>query len=719
MATHRTSIRRTWIYSSLAAAGLLTACGGGADSSPIEVGRINTLPSFVKGSVSSQAYDGNSDDLLTAGLGATGLQGAAPSFANPASPTAAELRKSAIYNNYRALVDVNANGGYGTLFGPNVTKDGVVTTGSGKIAGKEYIAYADDGSGQQNVVMMVQVPDTFNAAKPCIVTATSSGSRGVYGAIGTSGEWGLKRGCAVAYTDKGTGNGYHDLMTNKVTLITGVPADAATAGTAALFKAAITDTARAAYNALFPNRVAYKHAHSQQNPEKDWGKNTLQAVEFAFYILNEQYGSASGSAKIRTIGPSNTIVIASSVSNGAGAAVMAAEQDTEGLIDAVVVTEPNAQPKSTTGLTIKRGGTAVSTIGKPLVDYFTFANLYQGCASLAVPNSPGSALLSTTNAGNRCAALAAKGLLSGATTADQAADALAKMRAYGWEPEQDVLHSSHYRLATPSIAMTYTNALGRFSVTDNLCGFSFAATDASGNVAAQNPAVQAGLFGFGNGVPPTSGVNIVYNDSVGGAKLDLVSISPSTNLADFALDGALCQRALVTGKDPVTGAALTGDMLAKSQRVQQGIAEVQLNGNMRNKPALILAGRSDALLPVNHTSRAYFGTLQMSGNGGNARYIEVENANHFDTFIDNPLLPGYDSRLIPLHYYLIQALDRMWDYLNNGTPLPGSQVVRTTPRGGNPGSAPALTAANMPPISSTPAAANAITFANNTLLIPN
>mgnify|MGYP003349286586 CR=1 FL=1 len=35
-------------------------------------------------------------------------------------------------------------------------------------------------------------------------TATSSGSRGVYGAIST-GEWGLKKGCAVAYTDKGTG----------------------------------------------------------------------------------------------------------------------------------------------------------------------------------------------------------------------------------------------------------------------------------------------------------------------------------------------------------------------------------------------------------------------------------------------------------------------------------------------------------------------------------
>ena len=54
------------------------------------------------------------------------------------------------------------------------------------------------------------------------MTATSSGSRGVYGAIGSAGEWGLKRGCAVAYTDKGTGTGFHDLATDTVNLQNGV-----------------------------------------------------------------------------------------------------------------------------------------------------------------------------------------------------------------------------------------------------------------------------------------------------------------------------------------------------------------------------------------------------------------------------------------------------------------------------------------------------------------
>ena len=699
----------------IGAAAVLAACGGSSSSNPLAVGEPNLLPSFISGTVKSQAYDGNSDDLLTAGLGASGLAGASPTFANPASPTAAELRRAAIYNNYRALVDIAANGGYGTLYGPTIV-NGASNGGTGKIAGKEFIAYSDDGTGQQNVVLMVQVPDSFNSAKPCIVTATSSGSRGIYGAIGTSGEWGLKHGCAVAYTDKGSGNGWHDLMTNKVTLIDGTSADAATAGVAAHFKAAMSDAARAAYNAVFPNRVAYKHAHSQQNPEKDWGKNTLQAIQFAYYVLNEQYGS--GTPKVRTIAPSNTIVIASSVSNGGGAAIQAAEQDTSGLINAVVVSEPNVQPKASSGLSIKRGNTTITTFGKPLLDYFTYASIYQPCAALAVANSPGAALLAATSSTNRCTALAAKGLVSGATTADQAANALAKLHAYGWEAESDALQSSHFRLATPSIAVTYSNTYGKFGVTDNLCGFSFAATDASGNAAAQTPAVQATLFSTGNGVPPTSGVNIVYNDSVGGAKLDLLSTSPSSNLADIALDGALCQRALVTGADPVTGAALTGAQLANSQRVQQGIADVQVSGNLRGKPVIILAGRSDTLLPINQTARAYYGKVQMNGNAGNVRYLEVENGNHFDSFIDNALLPGYDSRLIPLHYYFNQALDRMWAYLTAGGQLPDSQVLRTTPRGGTAGSAPAITTTNVPAIPSTAATANAITFANNTLAIP-
>jgi hydroxybutyrate-dimer hydrolase len=44
--------------------------------------------------------------------------------------------------------------------------------------------------------------------------------------------------------------------------------------------------------------------------------------------------------------------------------------------------------------------------------------------------------------------------------------------------------------------------------------------------------------------------------------------------------------------------------------------------------------------------------------------------------------------------------------------------VRTTPRGGLPGAAPPITAANVPPIAAVPAEGNAITFSGNTLTVP-
>ena len=196
--------------------------------------RAAAAPPAYLGAIVTASYDGNSDDLLTAGLGKTGLGGAVPAMADPAQPTPAELRRLAIFNNYRAILDITAAGGCGSLYGPNVDAKGVITTSEGKIAGTEYIAYSDDGTGKQNITMMEQIPATFNPANPCIVTGVSRGSRGVYGAIGSSGEWGLKNGCPVAYTDKGigsgSGSGIHDLQNNTISVQNGVRTDAAAAG---------------------------------------------------------------------------------------------------------------------------------------------------------------------------------------------------------------------------------------------------------------------------------------------------------------------------------------------------------------------------------------------------------------------------------------------------------------------------------------------------------
>ena len=708
----------------------------------LNVGMANTpnaIPSFVTDlrasyyGATAPASPANPavQDLLTAGLGKTGLGSAvAPGFADPNAPTALELRRRVIHTNYRALIDPTAGGGYGTLYGPNVDVNGNVTASEGLIPGWEYLAYADDGSGRLNVTLMVQVPDTFDPAKACIVTATSSGSRGVYGAIGTSGEWGLKHGCAVAYADKGSGNGLHDLMTDAVGLIDGTRTTATAAGNASHFTAALSAAERASYNAAFPNRVAFKHAHSQQNPEADWGRNTLQAVVLAFYVLNEHHVNAPSTpkgGKRIVLDRRNTLVIASSVSNGAGAALAAAEQDQHNLIDGIALTEPNAQPGDMSGLAIVQGTTPIKTIGKPLYDYFTWANLYQPCAVLSTraANSPSFGFLSPAGSMNRCAGLAAKGLLPAAATtlAQQADAALDKLHDYGWLPDSDVLHLSHYRFATNSIAVTYSNAHGRFSVADNLCGFSFANTDGLGNVAPQLLASQATIFATGNGVPPTTGVNIVYNDSLGGAKLDLLATSPSTGMADFALDGAICHRNLVEGRDIVTGAPLTGAAKAASDRVRAGLAEVQLTTRLKDTPAIIVQGRADTLVPVNHASRAYYAKNQSTAKGANnVRYVEVTNAQHFEAFLPGgAVFGGYEQRFVPLHVYFIRALDAMYAHLTNGTALPPSQVVHTTPRCGPvyPCVAPPITAANVPPIAANPPATNRIVFDKGTLYVPD
>jgi hydroxybutyrate-dimer hydrolase len=709
----------------------LAGCGGGNDAPatndlPAGLAQLSMTTYAATGvATSAPGATAATQDLLTGGLGKSGLAGTTPAYVDPANPTALELRRNALYSNYRGLVDPSANGGFGTLYGPNVTTTGTVTTNEGLIPGREYMGVLDDGSGRKRVAIAVQIPDTFNQASPCVVLGPSSGSRGVYGAIATAGEWGLKHGCAVALTDAGKGVGLYDMMDDTVNKIDGTRATRAAAGTLNFFAANITDAARAAYNALFPNRVAIKQVHSQLNPEKDWGTDTLAAARYALYALNDRYGTAANAVPFTA---ANTIVIAGSASNGGAAALHAAEQDTEGLIDGIVAGEPVAEMPTATGYGIQFGGAAVNGYGHTLADYVTYGNLYQPCAALAAPaalteidffNFIGFGGM-TARATARCDGLAAKGLVSGADTAARSLDALNKLRAFGWTTDNDQMHNAHYGLGNgPILSAMYPTSYGRFSVADNVCNTSMAQVDATGSVIALAVNGKAQSFATANGTANGTPASVVYNDSVGGAKAWQFAVSPSTGVADFGLDNALCQRALVTGTDPVTGAALTAastPTAAQAAAVRAGISEVVLGGNLRGKPAIIVAGRSDALVPVNNNARAYTAYNHAVETGSKLRYIEVTNAQHFDTFIP---LSGFDTRFVPLHVYFNQAMDAMYANLKNGTALPASQVVRTTPRGGVPGAAPAITAANVPPISASPAAADQIGFTGTSIAVPN
>ncbi|MBW7471832.1 D-(-)-3-hydroxybutyrate oligomer hydrolase [Marinobacter sp. F4218] len=674
---------------------------------------LNTLPGFIQGEIAQTAYDGITDDLLTAGLGASGLAGPAPVFNDVLAPTPAELRRLAIYNNYRALVDTVPGGGYGTFFGP-----GVGAAGEGLISGEEYLAYMTVPGSDVPVIVMAQVPDSFDPANACMVTAPSSGSRGIYGAIGTSGEWGLKKGCAVVYTDKGTGTGSHNLETDSAQRRNGTLTDA---DEPVQFRADLSDTARGDFSALWPDRFAFKHAHSKVNPEADWGQHVLQSIEFGFYVLNERFGRPLPNGEtLITIKPENTVVIASSVSNGGGSSVRAAEQDHRGLIDGVAVSEPNVNPRVDTSFTIRQGdGPVITEHSRSLLDYTTALAVYQGCANLAPAIRDTAPLNAVFNSPvvdeNICNSLANKGLVTGATLDERATDALRILNEnFGIQPEQNLLAPVHFGLAVAqSISMTYANAYGRAGVEDRVCGLSMAATDASGAVTPLAPAAEAALFSASNGIPPTAGVNLVYDGALGQPTHLAASASPSSSQLDYGLDALLCLRSLAQGSDAVTGGALSGDAAALADAIAMGISEVRASGDLHGKPAVFVTGRADAILPINHTSRPYFGLNQrVEGQKSNLRYYEILNAHHLDVLNG---FPGFADRYVPLHHYYFQALDLVWAKLTDRQHLPPSQVVRTVPRGAI---TTPLTEANLPAISADPAATDRIRFVDNQLRIP-
>jgi hydroxybutyrate-dimer hydrolase len=665
---------------------------------PTNTGTVNTL-----------VYDGIADDLLTAGLGVAGLQSATvPSVTDAANPTVGELRRLAIYNAYRAAVDTTAAGGFGVLYGPNVDANGLANTTTGAVPGSEYLSYLDDGTGKQNVTVMVQIPLVFNRTAPCIVVAPSTGSFGVYGAVPTAGEWGLKRGCAVAYFDKGTGTGVHDLATDTVNAGNGARQTATAAATGSNFTATLTAAERDAYNAAFPNRIAVKHAHSQQNPERDWGKFALGAVDLTLYLLNQQFSQVINGQRLDSFKADNVLVIAAGVGNAGGAALAAAEADTTGLIDGVVAAMPNIQMVANNNVSVKRGAAAaVVGTGRVLLDYMTLANQLQPCAALAasVSSAPGAAQIDAVRGTARCAALKSQGVLAATTAAAQADEALALLQSQGWPTEGNDLHAT-LAARSGAVAITLANSYGKFGVRDNLCGFSFAGVGSN-----FKPAALAGLptiFGTSNGLPATAGIEIINNNSVGGALENSRSISPTSGAADYNADGARCLRNLFTGTD------------ANATRVASGINEVRRTGNLRGKPAVIVHGRADAFHPAAFTSRPYFAlNKSVEGTSSNLVYAEVTNAQHFDAMLGDATLAGLDTRFLPMQRYFNNAMDIVYNKLRSGTALPPSQVVRPTPRGGTAGSATAITATNLTLINASAAAADQITFASGVATIPD
>lgn len=627
-------------------------------------------PDYITGRIYQSRYDGVSDDLLTAGLGVRGLGAQPPGYVAALRPTRAELRRNAIYYSYKSLMDLSPGGGFGRLFGPNVA----LGTATGKVAGEEFLAFGRSASELAPITLMVQVPDTFDPQHPCIVATASPASFGVYGAVSSVGPWALAHKCAVAYTAKGAGVGFHFLTENIAYDITGMPVVPGNPDQPASFWVPPSD-ARAGFMQSYPYRVATAHAHAGANPEKDWGVDLLLAIRFAFDVLNRDEPADPQYT------PANTIVIAAGISNGGGSALRATEADPRQLIDGVVAAAPNVYPYMDEGFgLVSSDETVVRQPVRPLFDYVTFLGLYLPCASLSAENAA-APLANLTAVVKRdralwCQALVENNLLSPGDIAAEASDAQNRIRQYGILPDADPMAPAGLtQKLWESMAPTYANAYGRMQVWENLCGVSFGAKTISGSPTPLAESRRNMLFATGSGMPATGGIDLIYETD--------------------RFQTALCFRSLISGAS------------AESARVLRGMEEIKASGDLHGRAAIIIHGRTDAVVPVNFASRPYLVLNdRKERTSSRLKYYEITSAQHVDANISNR---GFARSLAPLQFYFNQALDLMYAHLTNGSALPPSQVIHPTPRGESPdGATPSLRVTNLPPITPAPGAAGIV-----------
>ena len=671
---------------------LLSACGSDDDND--KASQDVPLP---LGPVSYEIYNG--EDGLLAGLGLSGIQGAAPGYADAANPTTFELRRNTIYYNYTALVDQSANGGFGTLYGPSDDT---------RYPGSEYFAFV--GEGINRATILVQIPDSFDQENPCIIAGPASGSRGIYGAIGTASAWAMEHNCAVALTDMNKGTGAVDLTqakgfgiqldaqdlsaTEELTFIVPTQENVPEEGKDEYAGVTLpTQQEVDAYISANPHRYAFKHLHSQKNIEKDWGLHTLQSIKFAFRQLNVHFEGASFT-------PDNTLVIAASVSNGGSGVIRAAEQDTENLIDAVVAGEPNVNPAAAKDdFVIKVGDRTVANHSKSSFEYFALGELYAAC-STDDPANAGTALANLRgDVTQRCLSLVDAGLISAGTDAEMGAQATQKLLDAGFTPDSLIIAAGYGSIDIyQSLVTGYANQFTRSSVVDALCNVSMGAAE-SGAPAA-NGAV-ATLATSSNGIPRTANMLLIKDDDNTGSPVVQHGAQSANGRNDYNLEGALCYWDIFNNtENPL------------HDRMMTGLNEVKASGNLQGKPTLIVHGRADALIVPNHSSRPYVAlNKQVEGDNSKLYYYEVTNAQHLDTL--NQLYiawGGVGMDYVPIDYYFKQALDLMYEHMKNGTDLPPSQVVETVkPSGGT------ITSANLTAISATPD--KAITFDGLDLVI--
>lgn len=651
--------------------------------------QLNKSPEHLS-IISSTYYDGDSDDLVTAGLGFTRLSSniTATTFANPSQPTLQELRQAKL-NRF-----INTKIGEGSLFGYR-QKD-LTPLFDGKIAGTEILATIENG----NVGLLLQIPLDFDINKPCIVAVPSTDSDGLFNAkdLQIRGLWGLRHNCAVVYNDKGLGNGFYDI-TNK----RGYGYNGKTQNNNLMFAPKNDNIDQ--FIQKYPNRYAVKQLHSKENPEQHWGEFVLKSIEFAFYELNNQFSST----KNITLNKDNTLVLVYGASDGGGAALKAGELDKDNIIKGIVAVNPQIYPATPkTPITIKIGKASTKKLDfKSIANYSSYAALYIPCAAPAIIANNTDSYIPYADrflyAQNRCEALKKANLLSTGTPKE----ALNKLHQYGWTPEMDNQLPYFYFKESIGLPYQYISSYGRYDVTENMCHYSVASTQQNpifyrGDVAPLKEVTFEQIWGLANGHLPlwlgedSTIFDLVNNDDIESPKRDFYSSSQPDGKIDYNTNGAICLHKQLN-----------------EPRVQEGLNQVIMTGNLNKIKTFIVHARNNVKqLPNN--SRAYVAlNSQVEKKASQLRYIEVENTSYLGGEVP------FDNTILPIDYYGEDAMEWIWANLTTNATLPESQIVHAKARGGKNGYAPRITTKNLVPISQSPNRNDLIKKDNGKLTLPN
>lgn len=404
-----------------------------------------------------------SDDLLSAGLGLSGLQAAAS--ADSTTPDWVTRRRRAIHANWQGIAFLAA---------PDA---GLVSALAAAVPGRELHARLPLAGAPGHRVML-QVPEHFDPRHPRLLVTASSGSRGIFGALPVAGPWGLPRGWAVAYTDKGCGTDWYDVDSGISSDLLGAPS---------------ADPARQVFrprvDGLPPHAVLIPHAHSAGHPEAHWGEYVRQTARFAWTALDALFPAQRPSSASRRR------CVAIGLSNGGAAVLRGIEKP--GVFDAAVALAPNVLPAQG---------------GRPFLHYAAEAAIWLPLAlqvpelaervAEAQPFAP--VPLARFSEASECALHALGQHVVSPSRAWR------HLRRRGWPATtlRSALLSTLFDFWYAA-GHTYTPALSRAEPQAHPLGSHFAMLDAAGAPRAADPAERAAWWAEGAGIVPGAGVGII------------------------------------------------------------------------------------------------------------------------------------------------------------------------------------------------------------------